>query len=89
MFSAEFGVNKPHPSIFRAALDAMALDAAHTWFVGDKPQRDVRGAHSVGMTAVLVDSAHKDHVHEAPENQPDYEISDISELPRLLADLFG
>ena len=84
VFSAEFGANKPDPAIFRHALDSMALDGGDTWYVGDKPNRDVCGAHSVGMTAVLVDSAHHEHINDAPENVPDLRIEDISELPSLL-----
>jgi len=87
VFSAEFGANKPDPAIFRHALDSMALDAGDVWYVGDKPNRDVCGAHSVGMTAVLVDSAHHEHINDAPENIPDLRIEDISELPSLLKTL--
>jgi putative hydrolase of the HAD superfamily len=87
VFSAEFGTNKPDPSIFRHALDSMAVDAGDAWYVGDKPNRDVCGAHGVGMKAVLVDSAHHEHINDAPENVPDLRIADISELPGLLKTL--
>ena len=84
LFSAEFGVNKPDPAIFRAALDAMRVEPRDAWYVGDKPQRDMCGAHRAGMTAVLVDSAHGHRVADAPENQPDFRIRDISGLPALM-----
>ncbi|MBN2309828.1 MAG: HAD-IA family hydrolase [Candidatus Hydrogenedentes bacterium] len=87
VFSAEFGMNKPHPSIFRHALDAMGLQSRRAWYVGDKPQRDVCGAHGVGMTAVLVDSAHADRAGDAPENEPDLRIADIAALPKVLRGL--
>ena len=84
VFSAEFGISKPHPSIFQHALDALAVDPKRAWYVGDKPQRDIRGAHAVGMTAILVDSAHAAKVADAPENRPDLRIRDISELPGVI-----
>jgi len=87
VFSAEFGISKPDPAIFRSALDAMQLDPARTWYVGDKPQRDICGAHGVGMTALLVDSKHVGRVADAPENVPDARVSNVSELPRLIEGL--
>ncbi|MCC6487184.1 MAG: HAD family hydrolase [Candidatus Hydrogenedentes bacterium] len=87
VFSAEFGMNKPDPSIFRHALESMKLDPARAWYVGDKPHRDVCGAHSVGMTAVLVDSIYEGRTHDGPEYVPDLRIPDISALPDLLESL--
>jgi HAD superfamily hydrolase (TIGR01662 family) len=87
VFSANFGVNKPAPAIFRHVLDRMALDPVRTWYVGDKPHRDVRGAHAVGMTALLVDSTYHHQIAEAPENEPDLCIPTIVALPALLAGL--
>ncbi len=84
VFSAEFGANKPDPAIFRHALASMALEPHQAWYVGDKPQRDICGAHGVGMTAVLVDSKHAEHIHAAPENVPDLRVANISALPDIL-----
>lgn len=84
VFSAEFGANKPDPAIFRHALGAMALDPAHAWYVGDKPHRDVCGAHAVGMTAVLVDGPYAHRVNDTPAHVPDLRIRDVSELPAIL-----
>ncbi|NUM55558.1 MAG: HAD family hydrolase [Candidatus Hydrogenedentes bacterium] len=84
VFSAEFGANKPDPRIFRHALDAMKLDASCAWYVGDKPHRDVCGAHGVGMTAVLVDGPYEHRMSDSPAHEPDVRVRDISELPELL-----
>ncbi|HEO72320.1 MAG TPA: HAD family hydrolase [Candidatus Hydrogenedentes bacterium] len=83
LFSAEFGVNKPHPALFQHALDCMGLDASKAWYVGDKPQRDICGAHGVGMTTVLVDGPHADRAHDGPEYMPDLRIEDLSALPAV------
>ena len=85
IFSAEFGINKPDPSLFWHALDAMGLKPDEAWYVGDNPERDIRGAHGAGMTGVLVDSPYVRQIHDAPENVPDLRIPDIAALPEVLA----
>ena len=42
--SGAVGVAKPDPRIFQIALDAMGIDAADAWYVGDMPGIDVVGA---------------------------------------------
>ncbi len=85
VFSAEYGVNKPDPALFRHALDAMRLRPEEAWYVGDKPQRDVCGAHGAGMTAVLVDSRHHHRIHDGPDHVPDFRIPTIAALPDRIA----
>lgn len=87
VFSAEFGMNKPDASIFLHALESMNVPSEEAWYVGDKPHRDVVGAHGVGMTAVLVDSSYHDRIQDGPEFEPDLKIPDISALPNILRDL--
>lgn len=87
VFSAEFGINKPGPAIFAHALESIGVAPAGAWYVGDKPQRDICGAHRAGMTAVLVDSKHAHRVEDAPENRPDLRLHDMSELPGVLRSL--
>ena len=53
--SHHVGVEKPDPKIFRAALDVLALEPANCLYVGDNYDRDIIGARSVGMEAVLLD----------------------------------
>jgi putative hydrolase of the HAD superfamily len=50
--SAEEGVSKPDPAIFRAALERLGATAADTVMVGDNWMSDVLGAAKVGMRAV-------------------------------------
>ncbi|MCC7008652.1 MAG: HAD family hydrolase [Acidobacteria bacterium] len=52
--SAELGYMKPHPNIFRAALDLMGVRSTEAAMVGDSLQHDVNGARSVGMQGVLL-----------------------------------
>ena len=53
--SAEFGVMKPDPRIFREALDRMDVRASRAVMVGDSLAHDVIGARQVGMRGVLLD----------------------------------
>jgi putative hydrolase of the HAD superfamily len=53
--SAEVGVEKPDPRIFRLALDRLGLDPPDAVYVGDMYSVDVRGARAVGLEAVLLD----------------------------------
>jgi putative hydrolase of the HAD superfamily len=48
------GVEKPHPAIFRAALDALGLTPAEALYVGDLYEVDVLGANAAGIPAVLL-----------------------------------
>ena len=50
--SGEFGADKPDPSIFDAMCEALELDAARSWFIGDNPVCDVWGAHRAGFRTV-------------------------------------
>jgi len=50
--SADHGAMKPHPSIFRAALEQLNVAASDAVMVGDSLRQDVEGALGIGMRAV-------------------------------------
>jgi HAD superfamily hydrolase (TIGR01662 family) len=52
--SSSHGYMKPHPSIFRAALDQMGVAAAESAMVGDSLLHDVLGARRAGMHGILL-----------------------------------
>jgi putative hydrolase of the HAD superfamily len=52
--SSQHGFMKPHPSIFRAALELMQVGAGEAAMVGDSLAHDVRGARQAGMHGVLL-----------------------------------
>jgi putative hydrolase of the HAD superfamily len=52
--SAEHGLMKPHPSIFRAALQLADVAPSEAVMVGDSVRQDVEGALNAGMRAVLL-----------------------------------
>ena len=53
--SGELGVDKPHPAIFKDALNKAGVEAAEAVHVGDQYELDVIGARQVGITPVLLD----------------------------------
>jgi putative hydrolase of the HAD superfamily len=51
--SADYGVRKPHPAIFEAALSRLGLEAGDAWFAGDNVAYDLEGGLGAGMFTVL------------------------------------
>lgn len=52
--SSEVKWRKPHPEIFRRALELLDVRPSETVFVGDNINEDIKGAIDAGMQAVLV-----------------------------------
>jgi FMN phosphatase YigB (HAD superfamily) len=82
VYSSVAGVVKPHPTIYRQALDQLDVAPAEAVFVGDKLAVDVAGPQKIGMRAILVASPYR--VEENPEITPDAHIDTLKELPGLL-----
>jgi putative hydrolase of the HAD superfamily len=59
--SAEHGLMKPHPSIFRAALQLADVSPSEAVMVGDSVRQDVDGALKAGMRAILLHRASAPH----------------------------
>lgn len=76
--SIDHGFRKPHPSIYRAALDAAGVAAHEVLFVGDNPACDYDGPRRMGMRAVLVAAEPREGVPDA------HRIQHIVELRRWL-----
>jgi len=53
--SALVGYQKPHPEIFRAALQEVNVPAEDSVYVGDVYSIDYTGARAAGMQAILMD----------------------------------
>jgi putative hydrolase of the HAD superfamily len=53
--SRSHGRVKPHPTIFRTALDRLGVSADEAVMVGDSIEEDIEGARALGMRAILVD----------------------------------
>jgi putative hydrolase of the HAD superfamily len=78
VISADVGHIKPHPAMFRAALDGLGIAPDEAVFVGDNLVRDVAGARQAGIRPILIDVT-----GQYPEHPGD-RITDLRELPALL-----
>ena len=76
--SAEFGLAKPDPAIFEAALEQLGTRPEDAWHVGDSLRTDVAGAHAAGLTAVWLNRGRE--VRAADALLPDLEITSLRDL---------
>ncbi len=82
IISGEFGVAKPDPAIFRAALDRAGVEPQDAVFVGDSVEFDMAGARAAGIPSVWV-NRHGRTWSEAGW-EPTWEIRSLDEVPSLL-----
>ena len=79
--SAEAGVAKPDPAIFRMALERAGCAPAQTVMVGDRIDNDVAPARALGMHSVRVlqgpGAFYRPH---SLEEEPEYTIRALGEL---------
>jgi len=82
IISAEVGLRKPNPQIYRRMLELLRLDASEVLFVGDTPREDVQGPHGVGMRTAWISKG----LEAVPDGipQPHFIIVDLAELPVVL-----
>jgi putative hydrolase of the HAD superfamily len=82
VYSSEVGVAKPHPAIFRSALEKLGVEPGRAVHVGDRLATDVAGAQAAGMLAVLIEVPQR--VEFDPAITPDARIRELPELPAAL-----
>jgi putative hydrolase of the HAD superfamily len=75
--SGSHGKIKPHPTIFRAALERLGVEPQDAAMVGDSVEDDVEGARALGMQAFLLDRENR-----YPEIEE--KLTDLRALPAAL-----
>jgi HAD superfamily hydrolase (TIGR01662 family) len=87
IISANVGVRKPNPQIFKLALDYFKAAPETTAMVGDTLGADILGARNAGIASVWITRRANRSDNRAHEDtiQPDAVITRLSELPPLLA----
>ena len=86
VFSNEFGVSKPHPSIFVHTLRELGgVEATRALHVGDLEELDVEGARRAGMRSALY--APEPNVDGAPVTDADLVVRDWRQFGEQLAAL--
>jgi putative hydrolase of the HAD superfamily len=82
VFSADVGVEKPHPAIFERALDALGRRPEEVLHVGDRVREDVEGALALGLEAMLlVRPGTPPRRHSGPAG----DLADLTPLRHLVA----
>jgi len=79
LISERESVRKPDRAIFERGLSRLGVDSAASWFVGDHPDADIRGASEAGLTAVWRRSW----------GQADHATHTITSLDQLIPLLIG
>lgn len=79
--SADIGLSKPHPEIYRVAAAKLGVAVEDCLFVGDEPLADVVGPSRLGCTTALLPGRHG----MAVTVEPSYRLADISGLLALPA----
>ena len=73
------GKAKPDPKPYRMALRKLDMEPDEVMFVGDNPNRDIKGAKRLGIKTVL--AKYGEWTKAKDKNlRPDYEIDDVKEL---------
>ena len=73
---------KPHPLMFRTALQQFGLRAHDVLHVGDSDVDDIEGAKAAGLRVAWVNRTGRPR--RPGVSAPDFEIRDLKELPGLL-----
>lgn len=89
--SSEYAFKKPHPAMFRIALQKADLTADKVWYCGDDFEADVMGAHGVGMFPVLYECRDVELFLPVVNEQPecDFEYLHIHEWKEMMDVLRG
>ena len=82
IISAEVGIQKPNPEIYRLALERLGFDAAQTLFIGDHPVNDIWGAGKAGIAGIWLRRNHQ--WDELLDLTPWKTINELDELRGIL-----
>ncbi len=76
---------KPHSLPFRKAIKKLELKPEEILFVGDQPQRDIKGAKTVGMKTALAEYGLQGKFRKyLKKNKPDYTLKRIEDILKIL-----
>lgn len=87
--SADVGIVKPHPALFRLSLYQLGVSAEEAVYVGDDWCADVIGAARAGMRCIYTREwrTEPDPCENDAEAAPVAQIRSLQQLPALLAQL--
>jgi putative hydrolase of the HAD superfamily len=79
----EFGVGKPDPRVYHAALRVLDAPPQRAWFVGDNLEWDVAAPQHLGLAAIWVDKAQRG-LPSRSAIRPDHVVHTIAEVVILV-----
>ncbi len=83
--SAELGISKPDPRIFRYALTQSDCTAPHAVMIGDRLDNDILPAIAIGMHTIWIRQGIAKQQILLPEDpRPDHIVNKLSELLAIL-----
>ncbi|MEE9259151.1 MAG: HAD family hydrolase [Nitrospinaceae bacterium] len=77
LYSSELPYRKPHPSIYRLAIERLGIPEKDILFVGDNLKVDIAGAQAVGLPALWIN---REGAESGNPVTPDYEVHSLSEI---------
>lgn len=82
--SADYGLRKPHPFLYRATAARLGVSLPRTWHVGNSRYYDVEGAMTAGAAAIYYDTE-----DQPPQNpKPHATVASWIEFQQLVEDAF-
>ena len=78
--SAEFGLRKPHPQIFKDAVKQLGSESSSTWYVGDLWENDVIGSTGAGLIPVWLNT----HASTPDESVEHFRVRNWAEFGELV-----
>ena len=70
---------KPKPGMLRQAADALGIDLAQSWMVGDR-WRDIDCGHAAGCRTILIEYDYDEALRQAP----DFRVKNLPEAAELI-----
>ncbi|WP_457620959.1 TIGR02253 family HAD-type hydrolase [Methanopyrus sp.] len=88
VISEEIGVEKPNPKIFIEAARRLGVKPEEAVYVGDRLDKDIRGANRAGMVTVRIRRGkYRKLEPESDDDVPDFEIDRPRELLGVIKEL--
>ena len=76
IYSDEVGIRKPHPGMIHLATEALGVQPAEAWYVGDTLDRDVVAGRRAAVGAVVI----------TRDRRTDHPPFSVAEMPDLVLD---
>lgn len=82
VFTKGIGHPKPSPIPYRIAMNGLNTEAAISFYIGDNPLVDFKGAKEVGMKTIRLKKG--EFKHRPSDEYVDHEIDEIEDLLRVI-----